>query len=278
MKRLVVHPSTKKQLAGLSQKPGHAMMLVGPEGIGKLSLAVELAEKVLEINDFTSYAYGRVIGSQNGKSVGIETVRELESFLSLKVPGKSRYNRVVIIKDAQNLSLEAQNALLKTLEEPPKGTVIMLTVHHVHALLPTIVSRSQVVHVNRPGKEALQAHFNADSDLVDRAYSITGGVPGLMSQILEQDDHPLRQATDVARNLLSKTVYERLLLVDELSKNNELARNTVFVLQQMAHSGLKSGRTPERWQRVSEASYEAAERLANNAQNKLVLDKLMLYL
>lgn len=70
---------------------------------------------------------------------GIEMIRELQSFLVRK-PLQSPYN-LAILKGAHLLSIEAQNALLKTLEEPPPNSKLILIVPHSFSLLPTIISR-----------------------------------------------------------------------------------------------------------------------------------------
>jgi hypothetical protein len=99
-----------------------------------------------------------------------------------------------------------------------------------------------------------------------------------MSALLEQTEHPLLFATQQARQLLSQSAYERLLSVDELSKQRQLALDTMFILQQMAHVSLQSaaGETADKWQAVQAASYQAAEALAASAQPKLALANLML--
>ena len=101
-----------------------------------------------------------------------------------------------------------------------------------------------------------------------------------MHALLSQENHPLLQATQTARQLLSQTSYERLLLVDELAKQRALASDTTFILQQMAHVSLQTATGPAaaKWQTVLAASYKASEALANSAQPKLALSNLMLSL
>ncbi len=75
-------------------------------------------------------------------SLGIETSREIKEFLGIK-PFEAAA-KVVVILEAQSLTLEAQNALLKTLEEPPARSFVILAAPHEKLLLPTIVSRCLV--------------------------------------------------------------------------------------------------------------------------------------
>ncbi len=76
------------------------------------------------------------------ESIGIEEIRNLEHWLSLK-PFQEK-KKIVFIKEAQRLTIEAQNALLKTLEEPPPDSFIILTAPNRFLLLPTIISRCQI--------------------------------------------------------------------------------------------------------------------------------------
>lgn len=283
MKDLIIHPFTLECLENMSASPPQATILVGPAGGGKRTLAVTLAEDILglEPGGIADYPYKMLIADVDGKAIGIETIREVERFLSLKVPAGAAYNRPVIIENAHLLSLEAQNALLKTLEEPPPGTFIIMTARSEHALLPTIRSRSRLLDIKRPEKAAVQQYFKkrgADEGAVGQAYAISGGWPGLLRALLDHNDHPLLQATEYARRLLSQTAYDRLLAVDELSKQRQLATDVTFILRQMAHVSLQSatGKAAAKWQKVLDASYRAAESLAANGQPKLVLTDLML--
>lgn len=80
-----------------------------------------------------------------GNAIGIDAVREMKRKVSLKpFAGGSK---AFVIEDAHTLTEEAQNALLKTLEEPPVNTVFVLTSRNEDLILPTIVSRCQVLRV-----------------------------------------------------------------------------------------------------------------------------------
>ncbi|MBI2036073.1 hypothetical protein HYT17_00335 [Candidatus Microgenomates bacterium] len=100
-------------------------------------------QKILAISDISSFDIHRI---KPENSIGIEEIRKLKITISLK-PFKSQ-TKAVVIEEAQKLTIEAQNALLKTLEEPPDHTIIVLTATNKELLLPTIVSRCQVIQLS----------------------------------------------------------------------------------------------------------------------------------
>ncbi|MDB5176053.1 MAG: holB: polymerase delta subunit [Candidatus Saccharibacteria bacterium] len=282
---LLLNPVTAQQVSEFIAHPSHALLLEGPTGSGKLTLGMQIVGQLLErpADQLDSYPYLRRIASVDGKAISIEAIRGLEQFLSLKVPSPLAINRIVLIEDAQLLGHEAQNALLKTLEEPPIATVIILLASSNQSLLPTVLSRLQVITIKRAGTDETLQYFAkkgyAATD-VKQAISLSGGLPGLMEALLSNEEHPLRPATELARQLLQGTTYQRLLMVDELTKQKPLARDTLFIMQQMAHARLQTvtDTQAQRWHQILKASYDAAEALSSNAQPKLVLDQLMLQL
>jgi DNA polymerase III delta prime subunit len=82
---------------------------------------------------------------QNSQSIGIEDIKNMQKKLFLK-PINSK-DKAVVIANAQLLTPEAQNALLKVLEEPPEHTFILLSTQTKETLLPTIISRCQVIQL-----------------------------------------------------------------------------------------------------------------------------------
>jgi len=117
-----------------------SLLIVGGNKEKRWQFALKIAQENLEENQIFSHPDFFSISGTN--SIGIEQIRDLEKRLVLK-PYRAKI-KVVVIDGAEKLTLPAQNALLKTLEEPPENSLIILTSERKDLLLPTIVSRCQV--------------------------------------------------------------------------------------------------------------------------------------
>lgn len=282
---IVVHARTASNVETFLSNPSHALLLTGPAGSGKRLIANAIAAELLgtSLQAIAQHPYTSIIEPEDGKAIPIEAIRTLEHFLSRKVPGSRVYNRVVIIDHAELLGQEAQNALLKTLEEPPAGTVLILIALSDRSVLPTVTSRTQVIAINRPPQEACETYFKSrghSAQKIAQTLAISGGLPSLMEALLTDADHPLVPATEMARAILQASTYGRLLLVDDLAKQRPLAIDTLYILEQMAHIRLKNADavSAKQWQTILASCYGARELLSTNSQAKLVLSNLMLQL
>ncbi len=94
----------------------------------------------------------KVISPENGKEIKIDQIREAINFLKLKSKG----GKVLIIDNSERMNIEASNALLKTLEEPPEKTMIILVTSNQNKLIPTIVSRCKKVRFSPLSKEEVE--------------------------------------------------------------------------------------------------------------------------
>lgn len=134
-------------------------------------------------------------------SIGIDQVRDLQRKLSLK-PFQSPL-KIAFVLQAQNLTHAAQNALLKTLEEPPKNTIIILSSPHADNLLPTIISRCQIINL------AAKPQISQTEENLTAHYSLI-------------------------TNILQSRLGERILLIQPFTKSREEAtefcQNSIFVL------------------------------------------------
>jgi len=99
--------------------------------------------KKLEINEFDVTFLEKDSTVKNTQSIGIEDIKQIQKKIFLK-PIRSK-TKAIILEDSQLLTIEAQNALLKILEEPPDHTILLLGTETKEALLPTIISRCQVI-------------------------------------------------------------------------------------------------------------------------------------
>jgi DNA polymerase-3 subunit delta' len=281
----VLHPHTQKSLDGFLQRPSHATLLYGPTGVGTTSIAVLLAAELLgsSLAHLPNEQYYRFVGGEG--SIAIETIRSLRPFFALSVPGTASVKRVVVIDNAETMTTEAQNALLKLLEEPPSGSVLLLTSSRPERLLATIRSRLNTLQLQPPAKAAVIAHFVAlghTEATVERAYLLSGGSLARMQVILSEDGEA-GGTFETVKQVLSGEPFERLLQVDKLAKDKDAAKAFVDALLQIA--GMSAERAAAqnpgslpRWQAVMAASVTAQEALARSGNTKLVLTDLMLSL
>ena len=238
MNNLVLNPLSDKKIAAYTSSPSHALLIIGPSGSGLFKVAKSVAENIVGTDDLESYPYKHIVLPENN-SIGIDSIREIDQFLSLKVPGNNEIKRFVIIENAELMTIAAQNSLLKNLEEPPGDTVFILTATHTKALLPTILSRSQAISVGIPNKQQLKSkHADIDSETFSKLYNMSGGKPDILESLINDSDHPLNDAVEYARSILSSNRYKRILLVNELQPNSELINNILDTLINMSQISL----------------------------------------
>jgi DNA polymerase III subunit delta' len=252
--------------------------------VGKKSVAEYIAARILSVseNHLNEYPYIKII-SGGDKAISIDVIRETESFLKLKVPSKRSVSRVVIIEDGHTMTGEAQNALLKTLEEPPSDTIIITTSISKEAVLPTIASRAQNIAVHAPPISELKVYFESQghqASKVSQAIAMSGGLPGLIYALLTDEKHPLAIAANEVKVILNASAFERLTVLDRTSKDKQLLEDVIFIMQQMAHISLQKAEAEQarRWQRILEESLTASERLLKHGQPKLTALHLALHL
>ena len=285
---IVMHELTAAQAKRFMRLPAHALLVIGATGIGKQFLCQYIAGQLIN-GDVTQYAYMSYVEPEKDKSgIGIESIRSLHHLLKLRLPANAPW-RIIIVPQAHKLTVEAQNGLLKLLEEPPERTVFMLASDSEYSVLPTIRSRSQQLTVRTPSQEDLAKFFSTtyETSTVQQAYLMSGGLPGLMHSLLSHQDHPLKNAVQTARRLLQSTQFERLCDVESLAKDRQTALHVIFVLQHMARAATaQSAKTADsnavkriqQWHRVHQAAYDAQQAYNVSAQAKLTLTNLMLSL
>jgi len=122
-------------------KINHAYMFEGIDGIGKRKFSQELSKILLDIENIeNSPDYINIY--PDGNSIKIAQIRKLQTDIIVKPHKKYK---IYIINQAESMTIEAQNALLKTLEEPPEYAIIILITSNKEALLDTIKSRCEII-------------------------------------------------------------------------------------------------------------------------------------
>lgn len=285
---LLAHSRTKKQIEQYLIQPTHALGLSGETGAGKGYVAIYLCANLLsiDIESIETHPYVRTVEAGKDKT-GIDDIRELQKFLTLTVPGVGTVKRVVILEQFDTIGHEAQNALLKTLEEPPADTVIIITYSRDTHLLPTIHSRLQSIQILPISQPEAEKYFidNSKQELT-KAFFLSSGLIGLLYAILDnQAEHPLIKAIEEARNLITMPRYQRLARVDKLNKSKELPPHILLdglyrLIDASYRQALKTKKRDDLKIIARRLSFieKAIDDIDQNVQSKLVLSRLFLEL
>ncbi len=212
-------------------KVGHAYILSGPRGIGKKSVARIFAKQLLcqELKDGkccngcmpcrllangTNPDFSE-INPEEG-SIGVEEIRKIHSEINIRPLYSNK--KVYLIADAERMTVQAQNSLLKTLEEPPSYGVILLTVSNYGALLETIRSRAVKYSFRKNSPEEvktlLKAKFGHSPQNLEFIAAYADGIIGSALELAGSEEFiRLRQdVLDIVQKLESSKLSEILKL------------------------------------------------------------------
>lgn len=297
----------------------HAYLITGPAGVGRRTLALRLAQVVncpqpltpgepcgtcrscIQIEGMRHADLTVVQAEQEGGVLKIDQVREVLRTVSLK-PFQSPY-RVALFLRFHEANANAQNALLKTLEEPPGHALILLTADNAEQLLPTVVSRCEILRLRPLPVDSVAGFLAAQGAGTEQARllaHLSGGRPGVALGLLRDPsalafreerlaelrtlmeasrrvkfaaaEKPARDREALRRTLLTWSAYWRDVLLLVAHSDAPLTNiDRLAELQALAgHLSLAEARRT-----VSEIEL-AIERLERNVNPRLLLEVLLL--
>ena len=191
----------------------HAYLIAGDKGVGKRTFARMMAAglicrsgpkrpcgKCVDCRAVFQEEHPDVINIQRGipitgdgkkdrTTIPVDDIREM-----IRLCGMHTLNgrpRVVIISDADKMTMQAQNCLLKTLEEPPDNTFIFLVTEHPDALLSTVISRTRPVHLHAWPDDYIRgvlANYTDDATRIDESVTEAGGSVGKAIELVSDEE------------------------------------------------------------------------------------------
>jgi DNA polymerase-3 subunit delta' len=229
-------------------KVSHAYLFVGPHQIGKTTLAISFAQALNCQNEERPCGSCRAclkisrgvhpdvqVVESRGATIGIDIIRGIQRVASLS-PYEGKW-KVYIICEMEKATTEASNCLLKTLEEPPSHVVLVLTARGKEFLLPTIVSRCQVLSLKplpiKTVEDALRMRWGLDEERARLLARLSSGRLGWAIRA-SKDESILRRRgkrLDELLDLMEKGRVERFAYAYEISRNKEEALEVLEIWQ-----------------------------------------------
>jgi DNA polymerase III subunit delta' len=229
----------------------HAYLFTGPQGVGRRTLAVRFGQALnctqpaqpgvpcgqcltcRQMEKLQHPDLSVVQAEKVGGTLKVEQVRELQHSLAL-TPYSGNY-RIALMLRFEEAHNSAANALLKTLEEPAKQVVLILTAESTDSLLPTVVSRCEVIRLNPLPLpvvfSGLQARLNLPDEQARLLAHLSGGRPGYAMQLHNQPERLEKRQTwlDDHARLLNSNRANRFAYADPLSRDKETTREILLV-------------------------------------------------
>ena len=266
-------------------KTSHSYLFIGVEGIGKKMIAKDFAKRILCIENKencdtcksciefnTNNNPDFMIISPDGNSIKIEQIRDLQKSIQEKPIISTK--KVYIIDDADKMTSEAQNCLLKTLEEPPEFAIIILIVENEGNILNTIKSRCTKIYFENISdiemKKLLEKKYGT-LDLSDNMLKSFNGSMEKATKIMENKEF-YNKIENIFSNI-EKTSRINLLNNDEIYKNKENIDEILDYINIIFWNKLQEN---QKYINCLNIVQEARNRLARNANFDMTIDNMLI--
>ena len=267
------------------KKMSHSYIFWGTEGIGKKIIAKEFAKQILCLGDnkpdckckscieFDSENNPdfQLINSENDK-IKIEQIREMQRKIAEK-PIIS-HHKVYIIDNADKMTPEAQNCLLKTLEEPPEYIVIILICSNENNLLSTIKSRCTRLHFDKIENSEILDYINKNEPDKNISPNIIEFAQGSIGKALKLSENIeiYENVEKLIEQMKSKDLIDIMKSAEQLYKSKE---EIDFILEFINVILLKFGKQEHKYVKCLDIVENTKKRIKANSNYDMCIDNLI---
>lgn len=213
----------------------HAYIISGEDGLGKSILVKEIALKLLnkEINRIYADIIEFRIKKEN-RSIKVDDIREINKEVNKKPYEEDK--KVIIIYNSDLMTKEAQNAFLKTIEEPPENVFILMICESLDNILETIKSRCQIYKLNHLSEEDMKMFINdkypdIDEELKEIFLKISDGIPGKVEKFIEDED--FKNIRNMSMNILKKMLLYKKNDMESILQYTEFLVKHIYLLEEI---------------------------------------------
>jgi len=229
----LVHPAALPQIDAILVAKSGSYVLHGPQSVGKATIARDIARRLNCLGDDNgpcancrqlaagNYPDFILVQPEDKPSIIIDQVRRVIQALSLSLY-RANGVRTVLIDGAEAMTIEAQNALLKLIEEPPPQTLFLLVTQTLEALLPTVRSRCLQIYLSPLHQDQIAVRLvhghGLDKATASELASLSEGSPGRAISLATDPDQATARAelAALAATAPAQPLFDRLLLAGRL--------------------------------------------------------------
>ena len=187
-----------------------AFMLLGPEAVGKFHTIKTLLKDLREENEV-------IILDSEDKIIKLSTAHLIQNLLSYSTKNR----RFIVLNDAHKLNKEAQNALLKIVEEIKTNALLFFVTHRPFKIYPTIRSRMQKISFRLVPKEEIYNYLKSQNVKEETINLLLEFFPGQIGKIIDCLKNK-EKFNLISKVYFGKNIFEKLLLVEKIEENVDL--------------------------------------------------------
>lgn len=269
----MINDITKRWLDSFAARPSACLLLTTDHDGDAGAMCIEyLAAQLLPRSTLVTY----IEVDEDKSSIGIDDVRGLQKSLSLKADEQSLITRIYAITEANLLTEEAQNALLKVIEELPAHTTLILCDNGEQGLLDTVKSRCFTVNVlpiSLVQAESYGRESGLSSDKINELYHLSEGRSGILRGLVE-DDSTARDMISIAKTFLTASVFDRQAVLKKKDFDNRLFLQSLKLITKTGMRRAKDDKQMQRWKHSLKQVIQTEKYVNSNVNKKLALLEL----